>query len=159
MKLSIVTTLYFSAIHIKEFYERTSKVAQELVGEKYELIMVDDGSPDESLMTAVALTKEDHHLKILELSKNYGHHKALMTGLMHAKGDLVFLIDSDLEEEPEWLIPFAIEMQKKKCDVVYGVQEKRKGGYLEKLSGNFVCLYIDLAIHLQMIHPRNHIEI
>ena len=67
--------------------------------EDYEIILVDDGSPDDSLSKAIKLSEKDYHIKIIELSRNSGHHKAIMTGLNHARGDFVFLIDSDLEEE------------------------------------------------------------
>src|SRR5579883_906567 len=141
MKLSIVTTLYQSAPYVAEFYARTSSVAQQLVGEDYEIVFVNDGSPDNSLEVAVKLT-QDSHVIVVDLSRNFGHHKAMMTGLAHAQGDLIFLIDSDLEEEPEWLLSFADQMAKESCDVVYGVQEKRRGNWFERWSGEiFYCLF------------------
>jgi putative glycosyltransferase len=135
MKLSIVTTLYQSAPYIAEFYQRTSAIAKQFAGEDYEIVMVNDGSPDNSLDLAVHLTESDSHVVVIDLSRNFGHHKAMMTGLNHTKGRFVFLIDSDLEEEPEWLISFAEHMNREKCDVVYGVQEKRKGEIFEQWSG------------------------
>ncbi|MCI5114367.1 MAG: glycosyltransferase [Candidatus Electrothrix sp. AW1] len=137
MKLSIVATLYQSAAYINEFYERTSKVAQQLVGEDYEIVLVNDGSPDDSLNLAVQLTEQDHHVVVVDLSRNFGHHKAMMTGLAHAKGKQIFLIDVDLEEEPEYLITFAKQMENESCDVVYGVQEERKGNWFERWSGQW----------------------
>jgi putative glycosyltransferase len=59
----------------------------------------------------------------------------MMTGLKYASGDLVFPIDSDLEEEPEWLPPFFDQMTQENCDVVYGVQAQRKGNFFERCSG------------------------
>lgn len=135
MKLSIVTTLYLSSDYIAEFYQRATAAAEQLVGNDYEIIMVNDGSPDHSLELAADLTKSDGHLTVVDLSRNFGHHKAMMTGLAHAKGERIFLIDSDLEEEPEWLNVFSEQMLQEKADVVYGVQEKRKGGFFEKISG------------------------
>ncbi|WP_419767390.1 glycosyltransferase family 2 protein [Arcobacter sp.] len=135
MKLSIVTTLYKSSLYINEFYERISNEATKITLD-YEIIFVDDGSPDESLQKAVSLYEKDAKVKVIELSRNFGHHKAIMTGLSHAKGEFVFLIDIDLEEEPELLSKFWGELYKKKdIDVVYGVQESRKGSWFEKFSG------------------------
>ncbi|MGJ0329338.1 glycosyltransferase family 2 protein [Aliarcobacter cryaerophilus] len=135
MKLSIVTTLYKSSPYIDEFYARISKEAQKITDD-YEIIFVDDGSPDDSLQKAVELYEKDSKVKVIELSRNFGHHKAIMTGLSHAKGEFVFLIDSDLEEEPELLGKFWEELLKEKeLDVVYGVQESRKGGWFERWSG------------------------
>ena len=135
MKLSIVATLYQSAPHIHEFHQRTSVVAQELVGDDYEIILVNDGSPDNSLDLAIQLAKDDGHLVVVDLSRNFGHHKAMLTGLAHTKGEHVFLIDSDLEEEPEWLLEFERQLGRDSSDVVYGVQSKRKGGWFERVSG------------------------
>jgi len=135
MKLSIVTTLYQSAPYINEFYARAATAARKLVGEDFEMIFVNDGSPDHSLDIAIDLTEQDSRITAIDLSRNFGHHKAMMTGLAQAKGELVFLIDSDLEEEPEWLLPFHEQIYDKQCDVVYGIQENRKGGSFERISG------------------------
>jgi putative glycosyltransferase len=137
VKLSIVTTLYQSSPYIEEFHLRSGEIARQLVGDDYEVILVNDGSPDDSLEKAVQLTKNDNHLVVIDLSRNFGHHKAMMTGLTKAKGERVFLIDSDLEEEPEWLLAFAKQMNSKDCDVIYGVQERRKGKLIERLSGKW----------------------
>ena len=158
MKLSVVATLYQSAAHITEFYQRTTAAAQKLAGDDYELIFVNDGSSDNSLDLAVQLTKQDTHVAVVELSRNFGHHKAMMTGLAHAKGDQIFLIDSDLEEEPEWLNLFSDEMSKQKSDVVYGIQEKRKGKLFERWSGHgFYYLFkklTGLALPENMVTAR-----
>ena len=135
MKLSIVATLYKSAKHIDEFYQRVTDSARELVSEDYEIVLVNDGSPDNSLDVAVKLSEEDSHLVVIDLSRNFGHHKAMIAGLAHAKGEKIFLIDSDLEEDPEWLLEFSQQMESDDCDVVFGVQAKRKGGLFEKFSG------------------------
>lgn len=135
MKLSIVTTLYKSEQHIKEFCERAALAAEQLVGDDYEIVLVNDGSPDNSFNVALQLAKVNPHILLIDLSRNFGHHKAMMTGLAHAHGELVFLIDSDLEEDPELLNLFSKKMELDLCDVVYGIQEKRKGGFFERISG------------------------
>lgn len=144
MKLSIVATLYQSAPYIDEFHERASASAKRMVGDDYEIVLVNDGSPDNSLDLAVRLTEQDSHVVVVDLSRNFGHHKAMMTGLAHAKGEMVFLIDSDLEEELEWLESFAQQMKKERCDVVYGVQERRKGSWFERWSGQWFYRFFKL---------------
>lgn len=134
MKLSIVATLYHSGAYITEFYQRVSAAAQQLVGDDYEIILVNDGCPS-SLEIAINLTTTDHHVALLDLSRNFGHHKAMMTGLSHSKGERIFLIDTDLEEEPEWLFSFEKKMDAEAADVVYGIQSQRKGGFLEQITG------------------------
>ncbi len=135
MQLSIVSTLYQSAPHINEFIQRISASAQQIT-QNYELILVNDGSPDNSLEKALIAQQQDNRLKIIDLSRNFGHHEAGMAGLEHAQGEFVFLIDSDLEESPEWLLIFWQKMQEnKEIDVLYGVQNRRKGSWFERLSG------------------------
>jgi putative glycosyltransferase len=153
MKLSIVATLYQSAPYVNEFFGRASKAAQKLVGDSYEIIFVNDGSPDSSLDLAVQITKLDHHVVVVDLSRNFGHHKAMMTGLGYASGGLVFLIDTDLEEEPEYVNDFFEQMQNEGCDVVYGVQEQRKGNWFERMSGNLFWKMINRVSGLPL--PSN----
>lgn len=135
MKLSVVTTLYRSAPYIQEFHQRVTAAARAVAGEDYEIIMVNDGSPDESLAHTVRLYEKDPHLSVIDLSRNFGHHKAIMAGLCHATGEAVFLIDSDLEEDPELLITFTHKRASEGCDVVFGVQRIRRGQFLERWSG------------------------
>ena len=132
MKLSIVTTMYYSARHFQEFYRRIA-TAVRAISDDYEMIFVNDGSPDNSLDVALELQKNDCRITVVDLSRNFGHHKAIMAGLSYARGDHVFLIDCDLEEDPENLgLFFETISQDANCDVVYGVQPKRKGSILSK---------------------------
>lgn len=135
MKLSVVATLYQSAPYLQEFHRRVTEVARAFAGDSYEIILVNDGSPDDSLQRALELIASDTHLVLVDLSRNFGHHKAMMTGLAASSGDEVFLIDSDLEEEPEWLPEFERQLREERADVVYGVQAQRRGGWLERVSG------------------------
>jgi putative glycosyltransferase len=135
MKLSIVATLYRSAAYIEEFLRRSSAVARQLVGDSFEIVLVNDGSPDNSLEIAVAQIAQFPRLKVVDLSRNFGHHKAMMTGLAHATGEHVYLLDSDLEEEPEWLLDFWRTMHDEHADMVYGVQRARKGSLYERITG------------------------
>jgi putative glycosyltransferase len=154
MKLSIVATLYQSAPYINEFYERASSSAKQMVGEDYEIVLVNDGSPDNSVDLAISLTEQDPHVILVDLSRNFGHHKAMMTGMAHTKGALVFLIDSDLEEEPEWILKFDQQMVQEQCDVVYGVQVARKGGAFERVTG---AVFYKLFRKLTGINQPNNI--
>jgi putative glycosyltransferase len=152
MKLSVVTTLYRSAASIEEFYRRTIKAAEQVAGD-IELVMVNDGSPDNSLDLALELQKRDARVIVVDLSRNFGHHKALMTGLAHATGELVFLIDSDLEEQPEDLVLFQQRMAADDCDVVYGVQKARRGSVFERMTGGLFFAIVDMLGDRPL--PRN----
>ncbi|HEY6137934.1 MAG TPA: glycosyltransferase family 2 protein [Thermoanaerobaculia bacterium] len=135
MRLSIVTTLYRSAPYIEEFCRRAGEAAARITDD-YEIVLVNDGSPDDSLAVAVAAYERDPHIRVIDLSRNFGHHRAMMTGLAHARGDRVFLLDADLEQQPELLPQFAAEMERSGADVVYGVQSKRTGGLGERVIGS-----------------------
>ncbi|BCA94982.1 putative glycosyltransferases [Legionella antarctica] len=153
MKLSIVATLYHSKDYVVEFYNRMTAVAQQLAGDDYEIVLVNDGSPDNSLEIAVELVEKDSHVVVVDLSRNFGHHHAMRAGLEQSKGDQVFLIDSDLEEEPEWLLSFAEQMATEDADVIYGIQKERKGKRFERWSG--ALYYTILNWLLNINHPRN----
>lgn len=152
MRLSIVSTLYMSAPYLGEFHRRMSAAAARITPD-YEIILVDDGSPDDSQRLALDLCAKDPRVTLVELSRNFGHHKAMMTGLAHANGDLVLLIDSDLEEEPELLQQFHDEMLARDADVVYGVQLARKGNWFERGSGALFYWMIDRMSSYPV--PRN----
>jgi putative glycosyltransferase len=134
MKLSVVTTLYRSAPFIEPFYQRICDAAKRISAD-YEIIFVDDGSPDNSLEAARGLIQRDSSVKVVGLSRNFGHHKALMTGLYHATGDLIMMIDVDLEEPPELLLQFYEAYRKADVDVVYGVMLRREGSLFRQASG------------------------
>jgi putative glycosyltransferase len=148
--LSIVTTLYYSAPHLEEFYRRACAAAETITTD-FEIVFVHDGSPDDSLRMALELFERDSRVRVVDLARNFGHHKAMMTGLRHARGKLVFLIDSDLEEDPELLTVFAatLDTAAGDADVVFGVQQERRGGWFERWSGR---IYFRL-FNLMSDHP------
>jgi putative glycosyltransferase len=152
MKLSIVATLYRSAAGLEEFHRRAMAAGEKLCRE-IEMILVDDGSPDDSLAIALRLQARDPRVVVVELSRNFGHHRAMMTGLQHATGDLVFLIDSDLEEKPELLQDFHARMLERDLDVVFGVQGARRGGWFERVSGAIYYSVLDALSDEPL--PRN----
>jgi len=85
-------------------------------------------------------------VRVVELSRNFGHHRAIMTGLENARGEIIFLLDSDLEEPPELLQTFFAHMQASNADVVYGVQQKRRGRLFEQVTGDlFYSLFNKLS--------------
>lgn len=152
MKLSVVTTLFQSARYIGEFYARASASAQQITDD-YEIVLVNDGSPDDSLAIAIELHQRDARVRVVDLSRNFGHHKAMMTGLSHSRGELVFLIDCDLEEAPELLESFHREMLAQSADVVYGAQRKRKGHLVERLGGAIFYSAFEILASCEV--PRN----
>jgi putative glycosyltransferase len=136
MVLSCITTLYNSADYLEIFLEKIYNSIKILNIVDFEVIIVNDGSPDNSLQKCIELKKQYKNITIIDFSKNFGHHKAFYAGLAHSKGDYVFMIDSDLEEDPSLLIEYwNALLENTEYDVVYGVQNKRKGGIFERYSG------------------------
>lgn len=134
MRISVVTTLYQSAPYLHEFHRRMVDAVSKHT-DNFQIIYVNDGSPDNSLDLAVELCDLDKHVRVIDLSRNFGHHKAAMAGLAHADGDWVFLIDVDLEEPPEILTTFFEAITNSHADVAYGVQRSRKGSFVERFFG------------------------
>lgn len=152
MKLSIVTTLYYSAPYINEFYTRICKAA-DAITENYEILFVNDGSPDDAIEVAIDLYEKDKKVRVVDLSRNFGHHKAMMTGLKYAKGDLIFLIDVDLEEPPEALTTLYENFQNNTIDVVYGVQAKRQDPWFNRIFGSLFYIVFNFLSDYPI--PRN----
>jgi putative glycosyltransferase len=143
MQLSVVTTLFQSAPYIDEFYRRVRTEAEKIASD-LEFVFVNDGSTDSSLDVALDLQKQDGRILVVDLSRNFGHHKAMMTGLEHAQGDLVFLIDVDLEEPPEIVGAFFESLNKENADAAYGVQSPRHGPWLTRTLANLFYWVFEL---------------
>lgn len=152
MSISIVSTLYHSREYIRPFYERCRKVV-EAAGLDYEFIFVNDGSPDDSVEVAAGLTLEDERVAVVDLSRNFGHHKAMMAGLQHATGEQVFLIDVDLEEPPECFEQLWATYRQHEADVAFGVQPVRRGPAMHDVAGR---LYYWIFNQLSEIPMENN---
>lgn len=152
MNLSIVSTLYRSAPFLREFCGRASLAAMRATA-NFEIVLVNDGSPDESLLLALELQRADSRIRIVDLSRNFGHHAAIMAGLEHARGDLVFLLDCDLEEQPEWLDVFTRKLADTDADVVFGVQNKRIASFWTNLFGSLFWFILARTSSVEI--PRN----
>ena len=154
MKLSVVSTLYQSKIFLDEFLIEIEKAIQLIQIDDYELIFVNDGSPDNSLQHLITLKKEKYpKIKIIDLSRNFGHHYAIQSGLLKAKGDLIFLIDNDLETHPNVLVNFYKTIKEDKTlDVVYGFQEVRKGNFIERTLGGLFWILINKLSDTKIPH-------
>jgi putative glycosyltransferase len=152
MLVSVVATLYGTGAFLDEFYRRTVAAVSALAPD-FEIIFVNDGSPDNALEKAIAIYERDPRVVVVDLSRNFGHHKAMMTGMSHARGEFIFLIDSDLEEPPEVLEQFYKRIRETGVDVVYGVQRTRRGGLLERFSGWIFYWLVDRLCEVNL--PRN----
>ena len=128
--LSVVAPVYNEEALIDEFYGR---VCTALEGLNFELVLVDDGSSDGSPQVLDRIATGDPRVRIVYLSRNFGHQTALTAGLDHACGDAVVMLDADLQDPPE-LIPRMLDHWRAGCDVVYAVREEREGESRFKLA-------------------------
>jgi polyisoprenyl-phosphate glycosyltransferase len=127
--VSVVSPMHDEESNARVFYERVTAV---LEGRDFELIVVDDGSRDATGAILAELAAADERLKVITLSRNFGHQAALTAGLEHAAGDVAVMLDADLQDPPE-LIPAMLERWGDGADVVYAVRETRAGETRVKL--------------------------
>jgi len=148
--VSVVSTIFDSAELLPRFVDEVvSTFASKNSGAYlHELILVNDGSSDQSLSVLRSLRREFDCIRIVNLSRNFGHHAAIMAGLEKCSGDLVFLLDSDLEEDPAWFHDFHESMSETGADVVFGVQSERRGSgsRLHRLFGHLLWRFLQLLV-------------
>jgi dolichol-phosphate mannosyltransferase len=123
--LSVVVPLYNEELVINEMYRRLSKVLLECV-DSYEVVLVNDGSRDQTAELAREICRQDRTVKFVNLSRNFGHQLAITAGMDRCSGRAVVIIDADLQDPPE-VIPQMLEKWREGSQVVYGVRAKRKG--------------------------------
>lgn len=123
--ISIVAPAYNEQEVLGEFHRRVTEVMAGL-GCQYEIVLVNDGSRDNTLALMYALREQDPHISVVDLSRNFGKEIALSAGLDHTKGDVVVVLDSDLQDPPE-LIPQMLDIWREGYDVVYGMRTARDG--------------------------------
>jgi len=125
--LSIVVPCFNEEACLGELHQRLSAAARSAVGSDYELVLVNDGSRDGSWAAMQQLAETDRNLVAINLSRNHGHQLALTAGLDLSRGDIVLIIDADLQDPPELLGPMLQAMREQDADVVYGVRKSRAG--------------------------------
>ncbi|MEA2219033.1 MAG: polyisoprenyl-phosphate glycosyltransferase, partial [Solirubrobacteraceae bacterium] len=121
--VSVVAPMLNEEGTARVFCERVSAA---LDGLPWELVVVDDGSTDETPTILAELAASDERIKVITLSRNFGHQMAITAGLDHASGDAVVMIDADLQDPPE-LMPTMIEHWRAGSDVVYTMRTTREG--------------------------------
>lgn len=132
MLLSVVVPCYNEQAVLRATHERLTSVLASLATLDYELLFVNDGSRDDTQLILTQLQLVDPHVRVLLLSRNFGHQIAVTAGLEEAGGDAVVVIDADLQDPPE-LIPEMVALWREGNDVVYGLRVDRKGESAFKL--------------------------
>jgi dolichol-phosphate mannosyltransferase len=123
--LSVVIPLLNEEAVLGHTYTALKKQLDGL-GETYEIVFVDDGSTDRSRAMLVALAQQDATVRVVLLSRNFGHEMSTTAGLRHARGQAAIVMDADLQDPPE-LIPEFVRRWREGNQVVYGVRQERRG--------------------------------
>jgi glycosyltransferase involved in cell wall biosynthesis len=133
--ISIVSPVYQAEKIIPLLVERIENAVSKITVE-YEIILVEDGSPDHSWSVVERITKTNASVKGIKLSRNFGQHPAIMAGLSHAKGDWIVVMDCDLQDQPE-----EIEKLYNKAlegyDIVLAKRKSRKDGFFKRMTSLF----------------------
>ena len=129
--ISLVIPAYNEEDGIEEMYRRILAAAP-VWRDEFEILIVDDGSRDRTLEICERMAAADPRLKVISLSRNFGHQAAVSAGLMYARGSIVTVMDADLQDPPEELQPFIAKIHQG-WDVVYAIRTKRKENLLKRL--------------------------
>lgn len=129
--ISVVIPMFNESRVVQMLFDRLVASARSW-NEDYELIMIDDGSQDNTLDLCLEIAEKNSHVKVLSFTRNFGHQAAVTAGLCYASGDIIVVIDADLQDPPEELIRF-INKCREGYDVVYAVRKYRKEGLPKKL--------------------------
>ena len=130
--ISIVIPVYNEEENIPELYSRITTAAEQW-GDDYEVVTVDDGSSDLSLQQLTMIHRRDPRWKVLAFSRNFGHQAAVSAGIFYSHGDVVAIMDADLQDPPEEL-PRFLAKWREGYHVVYAIRTKRKEGLLKRVS-------------------------
>jgi polyisoprenyl-phosphate glycosyltransferase len=124
--LSLVIPIFNEEKLIDELLEKTISSIESFISH-YEVILVDDGSTDSSLEKMLSWRKKNSNIKVLTLSKNFGHQAAYTAGLEYCKGDIIAMMDGDLQDPPEMLAEMYRKITVEEYDVISGRRTGRKG--------------------------------
>ncbi len=139
--ISIVTPVYGCCKSLNNLYERLNKTLSTITND-FEIIMVNDASPDNAWETIKELAKKDDRVKGINLSRNFGQHKAITAGLDYAKGDWVVVMDCDLQDQPEEILKLYNKAQEG-YDIVFGRRVERQDSFFKKLSSKLFYIVYD----------------
>ncbi len=130
--ISVVTPVYGCCASLDLLYERLKKTLSSITDD-FEIIMVNDASPDNAWEKIKLLASQDSRVKGINFSRNFGQHRAITAGLDYAQGDWTVVMDCDLQDQPEEILKL-YEKAQEGYDVVVGQRVERQDGFFKKLS-------------------------
>jgi dolichol-phosphate mannosyltransferase len=151
--ISLVVPVYNESEVIGAFYDRASRALGALTEADYEVVFVDDGSRDDSYRQLAGFAAADPRVRVLKLSRNFGHQIAITAGIDYARGDCVVVIDADLQDPPE-VIAQMVARWRDGFDVVYGVRAERDGeGAVKLMTASAFYRVLEKLTQIQI--PQN----
>lgn len=131
MKLSIIIPVYYNELNLQPLYKDIKEKVIDVIDYDYEIVMVDDGSKDNSWEVMKALAEQDDHVKLYHLSRNFGSHAAILCGLEHCSGDCAVIKAADLQEPTELILQM-VDSWKTGNNVVMAVRAGREEGKVQR---------------------------
>ena len=148
-KISVVIPMYYEEEMVNTCYKELKMVLSKLKNYDYEMIFVNDGSLDKTLPLLTKIAKSDKDVKIISLSRNFGHQAAVSAGLKYVTGDVILIIDADLQDPPK-VIPDMLKLWEDGYEVIYGKRKLRKGESFFKLFT--AKMYYKILNHLSTVN-------
>ena len=130
-KVSVVIPIFNEEENVVELLTRLQLVLSQY--NDYEIILVDDGSKDQSVFIIAQFAEKNHRIKLISFSRNFGHQEAISAGLAHSSGDVVMVMDGDLQDPPE-VVPDFINKWQEGYEVVYAIRQKRKENIFKRAA-------------------------
>ena len=131
-KISVVVPMYYEEEVALECYKRLEGVLSNLENYENEIIFVNDGSKDKTLEILSNIASENENVKVISFARNFGHQAAVTAGLKYVTGDVILIIDADLQDPPE-LLPEMLKLWEEGNEVIYGQRKTREGESAFKL--------------------------
>lgn len=139
--ISIVSPVYGCGASLNTLYSRLEKTLSTITND-FEIIMVNDASPDDAWDTIKKLAQTDSRVKGINFSRNFGQHKAITAGLDYAQGEWVVVMDCDLQDQPEEIIKLYNKAQEG-YDIVFGKRVQRQDSLFKKISSKLFYMIYD----------------
>lgn len=133
--ISVVIPVYRCSKSLKKLYDRLKRTLLKIT-DNFEIIMVNDASPDDAWGIIKELSQQDNRVKGINFSRNFGQHYAITAGLERAKGDWIVVMDCDLQDQPEEMVKLYNKAQEG-YDIVFGQRENRQDSFLKKLGSKW----------------------
>jgi polyisoprenyl-phosphate glycosyltransferase len=149
LHISVIIPCFNEEAIIRETYTRIKNVLS--LNQYYEMLFINDGSHDATFHILNKISEEDKRVKVLSLSRNFGHQAAVSAGIQYCTGDIAIIIDADLQDPPEIIPEMIKKYEEGNCNVVYGVREQRKGEtFFKKITAKWFYKLINSLSETKM---------